>query len=190
MKGMLKIMFCFLLSIFVLLLFFGFSILSFGLRAKPVISDAIIVLGCQVYGTVPSAFLKARLDEGLRLYNEGYGKYIVVSGGKGKGENISEAEAMKDYLVSNSVDTSRIILEDKSRSTIENIQYSSKIIKSIGLNSAVIVSNKYHLKRALLIAEKYGLKASCSGVFVSNHIYHEITGFFREILALLKFYIV
>jgi len=168
----------------------GIAILGFGISSKPVKSDSIIILGCQVYGTVPSPFLKARLDEGLRLYNEGYGSFLILSGGRGSGEEISEAEAMKNYLQSMGVDPEKMILEDRSESTMENIEFSKEKMEEHGLKTAVIVSNKYHLKRASLIAKKVGIKASFSGVFVSQHKNHEIKGFFREILALLKFYVV
>lgn len=75
----------------------------FGARARPSASDCAIVLGCGLYGTAPSPFLMARLDEGARLYREGYANRIIVSGGKGPGEDITEADAMKDYLVERGV---------------------------------------------------------------------------------------
>lgn len=165
----------------------GLDILIFGTTAKPKKSDCIIVLGCQVRGTTPSAFLMRRLDEGYRLYREGYGKCIIVSGGRGPGEDISEAEAMRKYLLSRGMDSNGIIMEDKSASTIENIKNSRAIMDSMGFKSAVVVSNKYHLKRAYLIAGNEGMDASCSGVFVSQYKSHEISGFLREILALLRF---
>lgn len=170
-------------------LFLGFVILRFSSAAAPVKSDCIIILGCKVKGSELSPFLIARTDEGLRLYNEGYGEYIIVSGGRGPGEDITEAQAMKDYLVGKGVEPSRIIIEDKSTSTYTNIKYSSEVMKQRGMKSAVIVSNKYHLRRASLMAKSEGIEGSCSGVFVSDYKTHEITGFLREILALGKYYI-
>lgn len=167
----------------------GVIIFSFGENLKPVKSDCIIVLGCQVYGTVPSPFLKCRLEEGLKLYREGYGRFIIVSGGKGAGEDIPEAAAMRDYLVSIGAPPAAIIIEDQASSTYENILYSKKKMDEYDLKDAVIVSNKYHLKRASLIAEKEGMEASYSGIFVSGHEGQELKGFLREILALMKYYI-
>jgi len=189
MKKMVKLVFYLGAAAAVVLIFLGFTIIYFGISAKPVKSDCIIVLGCQVYGTVPSPFLKSRLDEGLRLYKEGYGQYIIVSGGKGPGETISEAEAMKNYLASKGVEPSRIIIEDSSTSTMTNLRLSKEKMGEHQLKTAVIVSNKYHLKRASLMAEKAGIEGSSSGVYVAQYKYHEISGFLREILALLKFYI-
>lgn len=170
-------------------LFVGYIIISFGKRSKPEASDCIIVLGCRLYETEPSPFLKARLDEGYRLYKEGYGNDIIVSGGKGPGETITEAEAMRDYLISKGVDPYHILIEDKSFSTLENLKNSKKIMDERNLKSAVIVSNEYHLKRSSMIAKKIGIKGSYSGVFVSKHINSEIKGFLREIAALIFFYI-
>lgn len=169
---------------------FGAIIGSFGFFAKPKKSDCIIVLGCQVKGTAPSPFLAARLDEGIRLFKEGYSNYIIVSGGKGTGEEISEAEAMKNYLVAKGIDKNKIIMEDKSLSTMENLGFSKALMDSKGFKNAIIVSNKYHLKRASVMARKNGIAdASFSGVYVSKHPSSEITGFIREIPALIRLYI-
>lgn len=172
---------------FIVTLVTTFQIVYFGESAKPKKSDCIIVLGCQVYGTTPSPFLTWRTEQAFKLYREGYGKYIIVSGGKGPGENISEAEAMKRYLVSKGVDTSKILIEDKSGSTMANLINSKTIMDEKGLNTAVIVSNKYHLKRASLIAKQQSIDGSYSGVFVKPYKFHELIGYAREIPALVKY---
>ncbi|EPY2303609.1 MULTISPECIES: YdcF family protein [Clostridium] len=165
------------------------KIIYFGVKSQPKKSDCIIILGCKVKGNDPTPFLQWRLDEGLRLYNEGYGKYIIVSGAKGPGENISEAKAMEKYLVQKGVDKNFIILEDKSKNTLENIKFSKKKMEDNNLKSSIIVSDKYHLKRAELLCQKEGIKASYSGVFVKPYMSHEIVGFLREIPALLVYYV-
>lgn len=167
----------------------GCIITGFGCRAKPDKADCIIVLGCRLYGSEPSPFLRYRLDEGIRLYNDGYGKYIIVSGGKGAGETVAEAEAMKKYLITKGVDGARIIMEDNSVSTFTNLKYSKGKMDEYGLKSAVVVSNKYHLKRASLMAKSLGMKCSYSGVFVSQYKTHEVKGSLRETLALIYFYV-
>ncbi|WAM30757.1 YdcF family protein [Caldicellulosiruptor naganoensis] len=165
-------------------------IIFFGVNSKPKKSDAIIVLGCAVYGDFPSPFFKARLDEALRLYNKGYGRYIIVSGGKGLGENISEAEAGKEYLSARGVPSEFILIENKSFSTYENLLFSKKLMNKYSLKSAVIVSNKFHLKRASIIAKKVGIKASFSGVYVGQYLYEEVHGFLREVPAVLYTYFI
>lgn len=161
----------------------------FGITAKPKESDCILVLGCQVRGTTLSQFLKARLDKGIELYNQGFAKYIIVSGGQGPGEDITEAEAMKIYLISKGVDGKNIIMEDRSGNTLENIKNSKQIMDEKGFKTAVIISNKYHLKRASVMARKAGVNASYSGTFVSRYFLNEIYGFFREIPGIIRLYI-
>lgn len=167
----------------------GTSIYSFGKNSKGEKSDCIIVLGCSVYGETPSPFLQWRTEEGYRLFKEGYAEFIIVSGGKGPGESISEAEAMKRYLLKKGVKEEFIIKEDKSKTTMENLINSKKIMEKKSFNKSIIVSNKYHLKRASLMAKKVGIDASFSGVYVSDYKSHEKMGFIREIPGLLKFYI-
>lgn len=181
------------ISVVILCMFFvlvvGIQIYKFGKFSKAEKSDCIIVLGCSVYGETPSPFLKSRTEEAFRLYKEGYANYIIASGGMGEGEEISEAEAIKRYLIELGMDEKYIIKEDKSTSTMENLKNSKEIMKDRSFNSAIVVSNKYHLKRASLMAKRVGIHASFSGVFVEDYINHERYGFIREIPALIKFYI-
>lgn len=168
----------------VLVFALGAWVAGFGFLARPEKSDCIIVLGCRVYGTVPSPFLVTRIEEGLRLYREGYGEHIIVSGGQGPGEDISEARAMKNYLMNRGIEESRVIIEDKSTSTFTNLRYAKQKMLEHDLGAAIVVSNKYHLARASLMAKSLGLDSTYSGVFVSEYKAPEITGFLREIPAL------
>lgn len=165
------------------------QVITFAYNAKPIKSDAIIVLGCAVYGKNPSPFFKERLNEAIKLYKEGLGKYIIVSGGKGLGEDISEAEAGNGYLLKNGIPDNTILKDDKSYSTLQNLENSKKIMDQKSLKTAIIVSNKFHLKRASIIAKEAGINASYSGVFVKRYFYEEVYGFLREAPALLYMYL-
>lgn len=165
------------------------QVITFAYNAKPVNSDAIIVLGCAVYGKNPSPFFKERLSEAIKLYKEGLGKYIIVSGGKGPGEDISEAEAGKEYLLKNGITDNVVLMDDGSYSTLQNLENSKKIMDEKSLKTAIIVSNKFHLKRASIIAKEAGINASYSGVFVKRYFYEEVYGFLREAPALLYMYL-
>lgn len=179
-----------LLITFVLLLniIAELQVITFAYNAKPVKSDAIIVLGCAVYGKNPSPFFKERLNEAIKLYKEGLGKYIIVSGGKGPGEDISEAEAGKEYLLKNGITDNVVLMDDGSYSTLQNLENSKKIMDGKSLKTAIIVSNKFHLKRASMIAKEAGINASYSGIFVKRYFYEEVYGFLREAPALLYMY--
>lgn len=120
----------------------------------------IIVLGCQVRGNVPSQMLKLRIDAAYNYLCENADATAILSGAKGNDELISEAECMYENLCEMGIDKSRLIIEDKSTNTDENIKNSLKIIeeKSLSKNIALATSD-YHQKRAAMICRKYGLDA-------------------------------
>lgn len=120
---------------------------------------AVIVLGCQVRGETPSTMLARRLDAAYEVLCEHPDAVCVVSGGKGSGEDISEAEAMRRYLVQRGVSEERIILEDRSVDTRGNIRFSAELLKERGIDRVMIVTNEFHQYRAELYARRNGLTA-------------------------------
>lgn len=184
MRKFLKISICTLATVILIFAVTEASIIIFGIFSKPKKSDCIIVLGCAVYGDFPSPFFRERLNRAFELYKKGYARYIIVCGAKGPGENISEAEAGKRYLVEMGVLPELILKEDKSFSTYENLLYSKKIMNKKGFKSAIIVSNMFHLRRASLIAKKLKMNASFSGVYVKQYLHEEYYGFVRESVAM------
>lgn len=147
----------------------------------------IIVLGAKVNGRMPSESLKSRLDACYDYYtieDEG-DMMIVVSGGKGDDEEISEAEASKNYLVSLGINPDKIILEDKSVNTFENIKNSLKLIdKSKGF---AIVSNSYHLFRAKMTAKYLGADAELISARTPSSIL--LVSYLREVLSVIYMFI-
>lgn len=120
----------------------------------------LVVLGCRVKGNRPSLMLKRRLDAACEYLAEYDDVTVIVSGGKGSDEQISEAQCMKDYLVEKGISPERIIMEDKSSSTYENLEFSQKIINENKLNEEItIVTDGYHQLRAEMIAGKLGMDA-------------------------------
>lgn len=154
-------------------------------------SDVIIVLGCAVNGDNPSTFLYERSKRAAELYKEGYGKTIILSGGKGNNENISEAEAMRRIMIEEGIREDALILEEMSTNTYENIANSKKIMDDRGFKDSVIVSNKFHLRRAKILSDGLGIRASYSGIFLANKNYwfKEVYGGIREIPAIIKDFI-
>lgn len=121
--------------------------------------DYIIVLGAQVRKDGPSPVLKYRLDKAVEYLNENPDTVCIVSGGQGSNEPWSEAEGMARYLQEKGIDTARILPEDKSQTTGQNITNSKKLMKEGA--SVGIVTNNFHVFRALQIAKKYGLSDVC-----------------------------
>ena len=122
--------------------------------------DAVIVLGCKVNGNTPSRMLKRRLDSAVIYLNENEDVVCIVSGGKGEDEKISEAQAMKEYLVDKGIDEGRILTEDKSVNTLENIKNSVALLGGNGSGEIAIITDGFHQYRAGYIAESFGYDAA------------------------------
>ncbi|MBR1739936.1 MAG: YdcF family protein [Ruminococcus sp.] len=124
---------------------------------RPEEPRVLVVLGCKVRGERPSRMLRRRLDTAYKVLCDHPETVCIVSGGKGSGESISEAEAMKRYLVDKGIDESRIIMEDRSVSTYENLKFSLKIMEERGLGKDLtIVTDGFHQYRAHMIAKELG----------------------------------
>lgn len=145
----------------------------------------IIILGAQIRGKKITGSLKRRLDKGLRYLQENPETICIVSGGKGRGEAISEAEAMFAYLKDCGMDEKRICMEDKSTTTCENLIFSKQFIHDLEKDSVGIVSNNFHIYRSMKMARILGYKkvfalpATVSLVVFPNYMV-------REFFALIK----
>lgn len=162
-------------------------ILSSGRQKAEPGADYLIVLGAQVRGRVISKSLKKRLDTAYDYLISSPDTIAVVSGGKGPGEDISEAEAMKSYLVNKGLSPSRIIMEDKSTNTVENIRYSRMLLKKDN-PEVVIVTNSFHVFRALKIAQKQGIEnarglaAPSDLILLPNYYIREAAGVLKDFI--------
>lgn len=149
-------------------------------------ADFLVVLGARLYGDYPSPALRERLDSALVYLNNNSSTRVIVTGGKGADELIPEALAMRDYLVAGGIDQSRIIMEDKSTSTFENLALTKELISSLGEvdPTIVIVSNKFHLFRARLLARRVGIEPGLLGAEIPPTIV--LSSYLREYLAVAK----
>lgn len=150
--------------------------------------DAVIVLGAAVHGKTPSLTLKKRLDKAVKYHEQNPDAIIIVSGGKGTQEDITEAEAMKIYLVEQGIDADKIIKEDKSTSTYENFKFSKEILDkrfSDGYTAAFI-TNEYHTLRASLCADRAGLQ-NTTHIHSNTNLSYLVSGVLRECLAVVKY---
>ena len=149
-------------------------------------ADFLVVLGARLYGDYPSPALRERLDSALVYLNNNSSTKVIVTGGKGADELIPEALAMRDYLVAGGIDQSRIIMEDKSTSTFENLALTKELISSLGEvdPTIVIVSNKFHLFRARLLARRVGIEPGLLGAEIPPTIV--LSSYLREYFAVAK----
>lgn len=152
--------------------------------------DAIIILGCQIKkdGTL-TPLLRSRLDRALdfgKIQKEKTGKSIIFvpSGGRGSDEIISEAEAMKNYMIQNGIKEKDILVEDKSKNTFENMKFSNKLIRNKIRNPNIAFSTtNYHVFRAGVIAS--GQNIDIEGIGSKTKSYYWINAFIREFVAIL-----
>lgn len=124
-------------------------------------SDCLIVLGARTRGLTPSRSLRARLDRAKQAYDSGLAPFILVCGGRGEDESVSEAVAMAAYLEAQGVPADAILQESESNNTRENLRFAHRLMAQRGFRSAVLVTADYHMLRARMIAKQEGLVVTC-----------------------------
>lgn len=157
--------------------------------------NLMVIFGCQVRKDGPSILLRDRLDTALDYLEDHPDMSIVVTGGKGNDEHISEAQAMYDYLTAHGVDGENIYLEDQSRNTHQNISYTQKLIyeteEITPQGEVLLVSSGFHLARIrMLWGRAFAGTPLAHGISTLDapvsHFPSAVKMFFREPLALVK----
>jgi uncharacterized SAM-binding protein YcdF (DUF218 family) len=172
------------------MLYFGilhFQIIQHANEPVPQNADYMIILGARVKGENPSLALQFRIDSAADYLKENLNTIAVASGGKGPGEDISEAEAIKRGLMEYGIEESRILLEDQSTDTYENIRFSKRLIPKDAV-SGLVVTNDFHIYRAGMIAEKEGL--ALKGLPAGTPVQAVVKSYAREYLALTKYFLI
>lgn len=127
-------------------------------------ADYVIVMGAGINGDVPSLSLQSRLNAAHDWLVAHPDSIAILSGGRGSGENLTEAQCMFDWLTARGIPAERLLLEDRATNTYENIQYSLQLLETRGVSSPdkiAIISSDYHLCRIRMIAEHFGFDALC-----------------------------
>ena len=137
-----------------------FRIWDQGARDDARAADAIVVLGAAQYNGTPSPLFEARLDHAVRLYDEGIAPVLIVTGGKGGDRDVTtEAATARAYALSRGVPDEAILVEDRSRTTLEQLEMVGRMLRDRGLRTAVLVSDRTHMLRSLRIARDQGFEA-------------------------------
>ena len=158
------------------------SVLNF-INILPRKIDYVVVLGAGLIGERVTPLLASRIRKGIKVYKANPGSKLIMSGGQGPDEIVSEAFAMKNYALEQGIDENDIILENKSTSTEENIIFSKKFIPAD--KSFAVVTNYYHVYRALVQARTLGFR--CIGYGASTKFYFSLNAFIREFIGYLYF---
>lgn len=186
------------LVVLFLLILTGWSVYQYksinlvGETSEPVPADVIIIMGAAVWEEeTPSPALKARIDHALKLHLQGYAGKLILSGGQGTNPP-TEAEVMQVALLRQGVDASLLYLEKKAANSLENLKFSRDIMAEYGFETAIIVTDPFHMKRSLLIARDLGLKAT--GAPAKNSILYRNESLktrytMREVLVITRYYL-
>lgn len=128
--------------------------------ARPVLrpADTILVLGAAQYNGRPSPVLKARLDHAVSLYRQGYSGRLVMTGGVGAGDTLSEGEVARRYAIAQGVPDTVILVEREGVTSAESMANAAELMQAHGLVSALIVSDSYHMLRLELLARRLGIR--------------------------------
>lgn len=151
-------------------------------------ADYVIILGAQWKTSGPSYVLQKRLDKAIEYLNANPETKVIVSGGQGYDEPISEAEGMKGYLEAAGIEPERILMEDASTNTTQNLIFSGELLNKSD-DSVVIITNNFHMFRALAIARKQGythvegLSAGTYLVTIPNNLLREAFGVVKDFMA-------
>lgn len=166
----------------------GMVLSRFGAKPEPG-ADYCIVLGAQWKRSGPSDVLRRRLDKAVEYLRENPETRVIVTGGQGSDEIMAEADGMAAYLQEAGIAPERILVENKSRNTYENLAFSAEIA-SLDEKTCrvVVVTNNFHVFRALKIAEKQGyqaegLAASSVAYMLPNNLLREFVGVLKDILV-------
>ena len=177
-------------GIAVILSFGSFLAVYGGQDTADYTEQTVIVLGCGIRGERVSVGLAKRLNKAAEYHEKNPDATIIVSGGQGPQEDISEALAMKRYLMDKGIPEEKIIMEDRSTSTITNFRYSREIMEKEGmsLDSVVLVTNAYHVYRAASYAKDEGFEDIAH--LGTDIIWYTIPmNYMREMLAVVKMWV-
>lgn len=134
----------------------------YGARDHATQSDCIIVLGAGVQGNTPSPVFEERIRHGIDLYHAGFARKLLFTGGIGKGRGHSEGGVGRSVAIQQGVPADDVLIEERSRTTRQNLSEARSVMRMHGLKSAIIVSDPLHMKRAMMMADGLDIHAVSS----------------------------
>lgn len=146
------------------------DICVFSTKDQTCEANVAIVLGAATYDGEISPVYQERMNHAIDLYNEGYVKKLIVTGGVGEGNTVSDAYAAKEYAMSLGIPDGDILTEDSSTITQENLENAKKLMDENRYTTAIIVSDPLHMRRAMLLADDAGITAYSSPTQTSKYV--------------------
>ncbi|QDH74161.1 YdcF family protein [Brevundimonas sp. M20] len=145
------------------------SITRYADQTSSASADAAMVLGAAVANRTPTPVFEERLRHAAGLYHAGRVRLVVVTGGRGPGDALSEGEAGRDWLIAHGVTAADIAVETRSRTTIQNLRFSLPILEARGVRTVLLVSDPLHMRRSTIIARRLGLTVEPSPTRTSRY---------------------
>ncbi|MGV0604510.1 YdcF family protein [Mycolicibacterium sp. XJ1904] len=166
------------------------SVTAFSARSDGAPADAAIVLGAAVDDDEPSPVLEERLRHAATLYESGQVDWIVLTGGVGQRDTLSESEAGRDWLITAGIPADRLLIENRSRTTKQNFAFARPLLAEHGVSRVLIVSDPLHMRRATRIATDLGLDAHPSPTPSSRYkaLQTQIPMLLREVYHSLQYF--
>lgn len=156
-----------------------------GVHDQLAVADVAIVLGNKVEPDGrPSVWLQARLDKAVELYKKGMFQKVIVSGAVGK-EGFDEAAVMKGYLISQGIPEDHIMADNQGNNTFLTAKNASRIMKAQKMQSALVISQHYHISRARFALKRFGI----SPVYSAHADYFEFEDVFSTLREVAAFYV-
>lgn len=147
----------------------AFDILTFSKKNQLVKTDTAIVLGASVLDGKPSPVLKERINHAIWLYENGYVKNIIFTGGRTGDGEVTESEVSRVYAIQQKVDPDDIYIETESKITEQNFTYANKIAEKQGFETFTVVSDPLHMKRAMVMAADFKMEVYASPTQTSSY---------------------
>ena len=138
------------------------QIVQYGKADNKTKCDVAIILGAATSGEEVSPVYRERINHGIWLYENGYVDYLILTGGVGEGNEKSDAYVAKQYAIEKGVPEQAMLIEEQSTITEENLEYAKTIMDVHAMGTAIIISDPLHMKRAMLMANDYGITAYSS----------------------------
>jgi uncharacterized SAM-binding protein YcdF (DUF218 family) len=143
-------------TVFVLWAISATAVMVWSSRDEARPAQAIVVLGAAQYAGRPSPVLRARLDHALDLWRRHLGKLLILTGGTGVGDTTSEAAVGRTYAIRHGVPDTVILMETEGRTTSESMRAVAGMLEARGLQTALLVSDPFHMLRLRILARRFG----------------------------------
>jgi uncharacterized SAM-binding protein YcdF (DUF218 family) len=147
----------------------GYAVQSFSQLDETRSADVAIVLGAATYRTRPSPVFAERINHAIELYQRGWVKAIIFTGGYGSGDVQADSEIARDYTIQRGIPENAIYVETVSTTTEENLAEAQHLMQNLGFETALVVSDPLHMYRSMKLARELGIDAYSSPTKTSRY---------------------